>query len=282
MNNYKAVIIDSGHGGVDAGFTDDEYNEKNFNLTISSYIYQRLKDMNFPVYMTRSEDETLSNYERYEFINEIMDDVGDALVFSIHIDNENSNGVSIIRSVNSDIDTNKDLYDKLGQISEVKTKTLINDENKDFYAIQRIIPDGNKIIVIEYGYNEIKDEEERINSLGEDIVDIVVNFFGDINFNSLGYEKYIVEKGDYLYKIAKRYNVTVDEIKRINDLGTDTLVIGQVLLVPKQKKNIYVVKKGDSLFSIAKKFNTNVDKIKDINNLISNKLVVNQKLLIPD
>ena len=43
--------------------------------------------------------------------------------------------------------------------------------------------------------------------------------------------EYIVKKGDTLYSIAKKFNITVDEIKRINNLKTNNLSIGQKLKV---------------------------------------------------
>ena len=43
--------------------------------------------------------------------------------------------------------------------------------------------------------------------------------------------KYTVKKGDSLYSIAKKYNVTVDEIKRKNNLKSNILSIGQILTI---------------------------------------------------
>ena len=40
------------------------------------------------------------------------------------------------------------------------------------------------------------------------------------------------EKGDTLYSIAKKYNTTVDELKKLNNLTNNTLSIGQTLKVP--------------------------------------------------
>jgi LysM repeat protein len=48
-----------------------------------------------------------------------------------------------------------------------------------------------------------------------------------------GYE-HVVEKGQYLSTIAKAYGVTIDQIKKANNLKNDTLYIGQKLFIPKQ------------------------------------------------
>lgn len=96
-------------------------------------------------------------------------------------------------------------------------------------------------------------------------------------------EVYQVQSGDTLYSIAKKYNITVDELKAINDLISDNLSIGQLLNVPSGLSlvNSYIVNSGDTLYSIAKKFNISVNKLKEYNNLNSNLLSVGQKLLIP-
>ena len=93
---------------------------------------------------------------------------------------------------------------------------------------------------------------------------------------------YTVKSGDSLYKIAGQYNVTVDAIKRANNLTTNTLQIGQVLRIPlgTSRETTYTVKSGDSLYSIAKKYNTTVNRLKELNNLSSNLLNIGQILIV--
>ena len=93
---------------------------------------------------------------------------------------------------------------------------------------------------------------------------------------------YTVTSGDSLYKIANRFNTTVSEIVRLNNLKNNNLNIGQVLKIPVNdiKNNIYTVQKGDSLYSIAKKFNTTVDNIKSKNKIINNTLQIGQIIYI--
>ena len=94
---------------------------------------------------------------------------------------------------------------------------------------------------------------------------------------------YIVKSGDTLYQIAKNNNTTVDAIKKLNNLSSNTLTIGQTLLIPLPKEEyiIYTVIKGDSLYQIARKNNTTVDEIKKLNNLTTNTLTIGQELKIP-
>lgn len=103
---------------------------------------------------------------------------------------------------------------------------------------------------------------------------------------------YTVKKGDSLYEIAKKYNTSVDAIKRYNNLTTNNLSIGQKIRIPcniednddtvMPKYISYTIKAGDNLYNIAKKYNTTVDKIKRDNNLQSNNLTIGKILLIED
>lgn len=65
------------------------------------------------------------------------------------------------------------------------------------------------------------------------------------------YSTYIVKKGDTLYAIAKKYGVTVDEIKNLNNLTNNIISVGQSLKIPAYIDNnytTYIVKSGDRVF----------------------------------
>lgn len=99
-------------------------------------------------------------------------------------------------------------------------------------------------------------------------------------------QNYVVQKGDSLYKIANKFNTTVNNLISLNGLANSNLFIGQVLRVPGASSGsgsistTYTVQSGDSLYRIAQKFNTTVDNIKKKNNLTSNLLSIGQKLII--
>lgn len=88
-----------------------------------------------------------------------------------------------------------------------------------------------------------------------------------------------VKAGDWLSKIAKTYGVTVERLKQYNSLESDTIYVGQKLIVSPDTR--YVVKKGDTLSKIASKHSTTAAKIKSGNNLKSDTIRVNQVLYIP-
>ena len=75
-------------------------------------------------------------------------------------------------------------------------------------------------------------------------------------------QKYIVQKGDTLFKIAKRFGVTLEALIKANPQikNPDLIFPGEVVFIPKAPEpphpmpKEYVVEKGDTLFLIAKRF----------------------------
>jgi LysM repeat protein len=49
---------------------------------------------------------------------------------------------------------------------------------------------------------------------------------------SSGTRQYVVQSGDTLYKISTRFNTSVDEIKRLNNLSDNTIKVGETLVLP--------------------------------------------------
>ena len=91
-----------------------------------------------------------------------------------------------------------------------------------------------------------------------------------------------VKKGDSLYKIAKRYDVDVDSLKKFNNLKNSLLKVGKILIVPipKSHKKIYVVKSGDTILKIARRFGVDAKKLKKWNGKRDNFIRVGEKLVI--
>ena len=101
---------------------------------------------------------------------------------------------------------------------------------------------------------------------------------------------YRVKKGDSLAGIAKRYHISVDELRAANQLEGDNIRIGQQLNIKRVESEeirkereieLYTVKSGDTLHDLAKQFGISVSMIRAQNNLSSTKLSIGQKLSIP-
>lgn len=82
--NYK-IVIDPGHGGTDGGASGNGIVEKNMTLDISKIMYNELKRLGIPVYMTRETDETLSPSLRTKRIRDAFGNMDNVIVVSNHI-----------------------------------------------------------------------------------------------------------------------------------------------------------------------------------------------------
>lgn len=161
---------------------------------------------------------------------------------------------------------------------------------QQYYVVQK----NDSLYSIARKFDTTVDELIKLNNLTTTILQI-----GDkllISGSPSNAEKptnntYTVKSGDSLYSIAKRYNTTIDELKRINNLSSNLLSIGQTLLLPNGNNNVtdsdtnayitYIVQRGDNLYNIARDYNTTVSEIKRINNLSTDLLSIGQTLLLP-
>lgn len=82
--NYK-IVIDAGHGGDDPGSSGNGIIEKDLNLEISKYMYDRFRSLGIPIVMTRTTDETISPTERVNRILNAFGNNSNVIVISNHI-----------------------------------------------------------------------------------------------------------------------------------------------------------------------------------------------------
>ena len=128
------------------------------------------------------------------------------------------------------------------------------------------------------------DQLKALNSLSSNVLhvgDTLLISSADSTGDDGNDNYYVVDSGDTLWSIARKYNLSVNELKALNNLSSNALSVGQRLIVGKESSNDYVVSAGDTLWAIARKFNVSVDDIKALNNLSSNNLSIGMILKIP-
>lgn len=65
----NSVCIDPGHGGSDIGATNQDLTEKEINLEVALALKEKLELAGYKVFITRTDDATLSNADRYNYCN---------------------------------------------------------------------------------------------------------------------------------------------------------------------------------------------------------------------
>ncbi len=157
--------------------------------------------------------------------------------------------------------------------------------NENYYIVKK----GDSLWSISKEYGLSVDKLKELNSLSSNNLSIGQKLLikDTSSSDDLGVY-YTVNAGDTLYGIANKFGLSLDELKKMNNLKNNNIGVGDKLLVSGTGEDLdddqydtYVVKNGDNLYSIARKYGTTVDNLKDINNLTSNLLSVGQKLLVP-
>ncbi|WP_109298806.1 LysM peptidoglycan-binding domain-containing protein [Aquimarina sp. AU474] len=85
-----------------------------------------------------------------------------------------------------------------------------------------------------------------------------------VSANAQQYKSHTVEKGENVYRIAKRYNTTPEAIYKINPTAKDGIKEGEILAIPivdGQEYKTHVVDKGDTVYSLSKQYNITTETI---------------------
>ena len=274
VNNMK-IIIDPYRGGDDYGAKIGDKYEKDILLDLSNYMNNSFNNQNINSILTRNIDESLTDEDRVNQINKLKQD--NDLIIQNRFDT--SSDLSIIYPLRSSDKLASLIFSNLENngisVNKYYQRRLPTNTKYDYYSIIKDT-NPNETIIIEYG--DVDNYKQ--------VVDIIVKSI--IEYLALS-DTYKVKSGDTLYSIAKKYNISVDELKELNNLKNNNITVGQVLKIksniPSKEvtgKNYYIVKSGDTLYSIAKKYNTTVDEIKKLNNLKSDNLSIGMELKIKE
>ena len=296
MNSiFDGVVIDAGHGGVDSGARGENALEKDYSLLISKYMYDRFRELGVPVYLTRDSDITLNPNDR---VNEVLSFFGNdpnVVLISNHLNAGGGKGAEVIYALRNDSQLANKILNNIGNTGQntrrVYQRRLPSNPTNDYYYILRETGRLEPLIV-EYGFIDNNDDlnfiKDNYKNLAEAVIKAVLEY-KNIPYtepDSVVTDTYKVVKGDTLYSIANKLDTSVDEIKKINNLSSNILSIGQVLKIPTKvvdlgDTEIYQVKSGDTLYSIANRYGISLSELKAINNLDNDLLSIGQLLNVP-
>ena len=287
----KKIVIDPGHGGSDPGTSANGINEKDYTLKISQYMKKRLDDLGIENSITRTGDETLEPSVRPKRVQDFYGTGSDIIVVSNHINAGGADGAEIIYALRNNDTLPSKIAKELeaaGQnVRKYYQRRLPSNPAKDYYYILRDTP-NNQSIIVEYGFadspeddvNQIKNNYEELT---EAVVKALADYVGVTYTPPVGSNTYVVKKGDTLWSIARKNNISVDELKKLNNLTSNSLSLNQVLKLPTSNNDLsttYTVKSGDTLYKIANQFGLSVNELKSINNLSTNNLSIGQVLKV--
>ena len=263
---------------------------RKYNTTVQDIInLNYLKSNNLSIGQVLRIPETYFKPEEMSAPNYISYTVkpGDSL-YSIARDNN----VSVDTIISDNVLPNNNL--SVGQVLRLRVSDdeVLECFGPDFDIPEEIVPSvtyvvkaGDNLYNIAKQYGTSVSEIVRLNNLPNNNLSVGQQLLIPISDNSDQSSGsgniYIVQRGDSLYSIARKFGTSVSEITRLNNLTGINLGVGQSLIIPGSSSgNTYIVQRGDSLYSIARMFNTSVDSIKRKNNLSSNLLNVGQSLII--
>ena len=268
---------------------------------ISQYMYEEFQKRGVPVTLIRSTDETISPTERVNRVLEAYGDNPNVVIISNHINAAGSGiqgaeGAEVIYALRDNSNLASNILTALGNAGQKMRKfyqrRLPSDTSKDYYFMHRNTGSKTHPVIVEYGFIDNPEDLAKIQNNYKEYVDAVVDaviatYEGETIPSLPGSGNYyVVQTGDSLWKIANQYGITVDELKRLNNLTSNNLTVGQILELPNQNNsntssNTYTVKAGDSLWNIANKYGITVNELKSLNNLTSDNLSIGQVLKVP-
>ena len=269
------------------GITVDKYYQRRLptNTTLDYYSIIRNTPPNESIIL---EYKNLNNYEK------IIDIITDTIIKYItknntYIVKKGDSLYQIAKKYNTSVQKIKELNNLTTSSLSIGQQLYIPTEETEKESIQLKntyeVKKGDSLYQIAKLYNTTVEELKKTNNLNSNTLSIgqILNLPNKETEENKNIITYTVQKGDNLYQIGNKYNISTDKIKELNNLTGNLLSIGQILKIPISNEEyiIYTVQKGDNLYQIAKLYNTTTNEIKSLNNITDNLLSIGQKLKIP-
>lgn len=158
-------------------------------------------------------------------------------------------------------------------------------------GVQYTVKSKDTLYALSKKYQVSVKEIMEVNSLASDKLIIGQQLLLPNDNKEEHFNLYTIQKGDTLYSLAQKHGLSVREIKKINNLQTDQIHIGQKVRVPMVTKvsmendlmhnKSYTVVAGDTLWGIAKRFGVTANEIMNVNGLSREMVLIGQELNIP-
>ena len=169
------------------------------------------------------------------------------------------------------------------------------NKTNDINWISHTVNKGDNLWDLAIKYDTEVDVIKEVNYLNNDLLSINDNLLIPLgktkSNNFIPYEMYIVSEGDTLWSIAKKYNLNVNNLARMNSINkNEYLQLGQQLSIgnkniyrnmeSKKRTILYSVKQGDNLFKISELFDVTISSIEEINKFSNPTLMPGQIIKI--
>lgn len=294
LNNIADSIVNYGKLFLNTPYRYGSSGASSFDCSgFTSYIYR-----NFGVNLPRSSSDQAKHLPKVE-LKDLKS--GDLVFFNGRSRNKRVGHVGIVVATKDDGE-----FDFIH--ASVHDGVIISNSKTDYY-LKRFVKAGRVFL-------DDSTISKKVNLNNTNITEYVSATPTELTKKTIPAKFHYVKKGETLSSIADKYNLSIANLKKKNNLHKDILKPKQKLIIQKEEvisiiqpilaenrtqnndsltlslqtnskngENIpsnttHIVKKGESLFSVSKIYNIEASKLKALNNLSSNKIIVGQELYL--